>query len=354
MEKTHLTKPKLLTIIVPTYNMETYLGKCLSSLIVGESDSDLMQSLEILAINDGSTDSSSAIAHSYEVRYPYTFKVIDKDNGNYGSCINAAMPLVSGKYVKILDADDFMDTASLCLYLKCLSSLDVDLVFNNMDIVNRKHEKTGEWSIQLPESRILAFEEICKQTQDFFIHKFAYRTSLLRRIGYYQTEGISYSDNDWVAKPMVAVSTAYYIPLSIYKYNRDREGQTISKESKNNSLGSLKTMIMGLGELWDKYNGEALRKQCLYDLFLKQIRFVYNEFNHQYYEDKKFRDFDKELLQRFPVMKTTVDNIGRINCLLFYLHPIPYWRNRNTLLQWVVKMRIKARWALRNIKSLCR
>ena len=93
---------KLLTIIVPTYNMEAYLDKCLTSLIVGESGEEQMCMLEVLVINDGSTDDSSAIAHRYEERYPQTFKVIDKENGNYGSCINVALSVATGKYIKIL------------------------------------------------------------------------------------------------------------------------------------------------------------------------------------------------------------------------------------------------------------
>lgn len=331
----------LLTIIVPTYNMEAYLPYCLSSLII--DDNELKGYLDVLIVIDGGTDRSAEIAKEYEKKYPQTFRVIEKENGNYGSCVNAALPLAAGKYIKILDADDYMNTDSLCQYLKQLNGLDVDVVFNNMDIVNREHKKTGEWQLHLPENQILTFEEICNHTQDFFVHKLAYRTSLLGKIGYHQTEGISYSDNDWVAKPMIAVNSAYYIPLSIYSYNRDREGQTISKESKSKSFGSLKTMIFGLGELWDSYNGETQRKQCLYMLFLKQIKYVYNEFIYnKYYADNEFRNFDSELLQYFPVMKTPIDQLIRINCLLFYLHPIPYWRNRNILLLWVVKLRIKA------------
>lgn len=338
----------LLTIIVPTYNMEAYLPYCLSSLII--DDNELKGYLDVLIVIDGGTDRSAEIAKEYEKKYPQTFRVIEKENGNYGSCVNAALSLAAGKYIKILDADDYMNTDSLCQYLKQLNGLDVDVVFNNMDIVNREHKKTGEWTLHLPERRVLTFEGICNYTQDFFVHKFAYRTSLLRTIGYHQTEGISYSDNDWVSKPMLAVNSAYYIPLSIYSYNRDREGQTISKESKSKSFSSLKTMILGLGELWDSYEGETLRKQCLYMLFLKQIKYVYNEFfYHKYYDDNEFRDFDKELLLRFPVLKKNINDLGKINCLLFYLHPIQYWRNRNILLQWIVKSRIKAGLAWRII-----
>lgn len=72
---------KLLTIIIPTYNMQDYLCRCLDSLIVPD---DMMKDLEVLVINDGSKDRSSEIAHSYQDRFPVTFRVIDKENGNYG------------------------------------------------------------------------------------------------------------------------------------------------------------------------------------------------------------------------------------------------------------------------------
>ena len=73
---------KILTIIIPTYNMEKCLRKCLDSLIVSEEN---MQRLEVLIVYDGSKDSSSQIAHGYEANYPQTYRVIDKENGNYGS-----------------------------------------------------------------------------------------------------------------------------------------------------------------------------------------------------------------------------------------------------------------------------
>ena len=64
---------KILTVIVPTYNMEKYLDRCLSSLVV---DEERMALLEVLVVNDGSKDRSSEIAHGYEAKYPGTFKVI--------------------------------------------------------------------------------------------------------------------------------------------------------------------------------------------------------------------------------------------------------------------------------------
>ena len=103
--------------------MEKYLDKCLTSLIVSD---DKMPLLEVLVINDGSKDRSSEIAHSYEQKYPQTFRVIDKENGNYGSCINRGLKEATGKYVKVLDADDWFDTNNLsnvmffCLIVKLI------------------------------------------------------------------------------------------------------------------------------------------------------------------------------------------------------------------------------------------
>ena len=80
---------KILTIIIPTYNMEKYLRRCLDSLIIDEEG---MKQLEVLVINDGSKDSSSQIAHEYQDKYPDTFRVIDKENN-----VLITMWLVTGK-----------------------------------------------------------------------------------------------------------------------------------------------------------------------------------------------------------------------------------------------------------------
>ena len=90
---------KLLTIVIPAYNMEKYLDRCLSSLIVGD---EKMQHLEVLVINDGSKDRTSEIAHTYEDRFPGTIRVVDKENGHYGSCVNRGLEEARGTFIKVL------------------------------------------------------------------------------------------------------------------------------------------------------------------------------------------------------------------------------------------------------------
>ena len=127
---------KLLSIIIPTYNMEPYLRHCLDSLIIDKG----MDELEVFVINDGSKDRSSKIAREYQDKYPNTFYVIDKVNGNYGSCINRGLKEATGKYIKVLDADDCFNARALQDVIQRLMNIDTDVILTNYVIV--RNEKT--------------------------------------------------------------------------------------------------------------------------------------------------------------------------------------------------------------------
>lgn len=98
---------KLLTIIVPTYNAAAYLDKGLSSFAI--KDEALFARLEVLIVNDGSTDDSAKIAQKYVERYPQVYRIINKENGGHGSGINVGAREAKGKYFKAIDADDWVD-----------------------------------------------------------------------------------------------------------------------------------------------------------------------------------------------------------------------------------------------------
>ena len=129
---------KLLSIIIPTYNMEALLPRCLDSLLVDGA----LEQLEAIVVNDGSRDGSLAIANSYKERFPDTVTVIDKPNGNYGSTINAALPVAKGKYVKVLDSDDWFNSDALLQYLDSLKSVDAD--FTNIISTARSLTNTAK------------------------------------------------------------------------------------------------------------------------------------------------------------------------------------------------------------------
>ena len=218
-------KHKLLTVVIPTYNMEKYLGKCLNSLLI--HNTELQSLLEVLIINDGSTDHSPEIGHKYEKHYPHMFKVVDKSNGNYGSCVNRGVLEASGKYIKILDADDQFDTEALEWLLQGLININSDLIITNYVTVDENGNVTGEIKYDIPINEILPSSDLSKIGKDIAMHAVTYRTDMLRKMQYRQTEGISYTDQEWIFKPMSAVRSFVYYDKSLYRYLIGRQGQTM-------------------------------------------------------------------------------------------------------------------------------
>lgn len=216
---------KILSIIIPSYNMEGYLPQCLDSLLVPNIDI-----LDILIINDGSKDATSEIAHRYAQKYPYSIRVIDKQNGNYGSCINIGLTEAVGKYVKVLDADDRFYKNNLESFISFLLSVNVDLVLSDYNIVDEKGSitKAVTFNQYIVPGNCDFDKNILSIPQGVFqMHAVSYNMSILKRIKYTQTEGISYTDQEWMFLPMSSIYSVAYFNKPIYRYLVGRPGQTV-------------------------------------------------------------------------------------------------------------------------------
>lgn len=233
---------KILSIIIPSCNMEKYLGQCLDSLLVPS-----INDIEILVINDGSKDRTSEIAHEYEGRYPQSIRVIDKPNGHYGSCVNRGLQEATGKYVKILDADDSFDSNVFEKFIGFLKKTDVDLVLSNYSIVDETGALTENRNMagSSTEQKVFAFNDIPEILSSKFMamHGVCYRRQMLIGMGYKQTEGVAYTDQEWIFEPMTKVRTIALFPLSVYRYLVGREGQSISKDVIMRNMGIQLTLI---------------------------------------------------------------------------------------------------------------
>lgn len=219
---------KTLSIIIPAYNMELYLRKCLNSLII-DRNFDL---LDIIIVNDGSKDGTLEIAKEYECKYPSVCRVIDKPNGNYGSCVNIGLKNAIGKYVKILDADDTFDKKALEKVIDFLSKSYVDLLVTDYRLVDScgREIRKIEYIDYLKPSVNVDFLSIPKMkgfARVIAMHAVIYRRENLLNINYYQTEGISYTDVEWIFIPMTTVDVTNYLHVCLYNYLIGREGQTV-------------------------------------------------------------------------------------------------------------------------------
>lgn len=239
---------KLLSLIVPSFNMEEYLRHCLNSVLL----SDRLDSFEVIVVNDGSKDRTSEIAHEYAATYPNTYKVIDKQNGHYGSCINAGLKIATGEFVKILEADDWYDTAVFKEFLDLLEAVSgkVDVVYSNMACVSEKDEPLKYDTFDYPVGRVFDFSEIKNCTPCRANTAICYRTQLLRDIDYHQPEGMPYTDNLWTTVPFSKVKTCAFLPKVLYRYWVGRPGQSMSPAVWKRNVSS---MVRVLGIMLDEY-----------------------------------------------------------------------------------------------------
>lgn len=289
---------KILTIIIPTYNMEKYLRKCLDSLIVSN---DLMQVLEVLVVNDGSKDASSQIGHEYESKYPHTFIVIDKENGNYGSCVNRGLKEAKGKYVKVLDADDYFDTNEFVKVLSFLMSNDYDLVLTDFSKVDEDGYAEPVFRMRLPYNESLQFKDILGEpARTLYMHRIIYKTENVRSIGYHQTEGISYTDQEWMGEPMSTVKSVFYLKSNLYQYLVGREGQTINPNQKLKSVQQYIHAVFVLVDLFLREPKESAFKEYLKCRLNGQMDIIYGIFlcEHKHVDLTPLFEFDKIIKEK--------------------------------------------------------
>lgn len=294
---------KVLSIIVPTYNMERYLDKCLSSLCV--TDHNLLNTLEVLVINDGSKDASSKIGHRYHDEYPYVFRVIDKENGNYGSCINRGLKEATGKYIKVLDADDYFDTVSLEMFLKMLMDIDTDVVFSDYKVVSHEGDTLhiNEMDDSLPRNVFLQFDEkyaniLGQNMQMYFI---TYKTQNLRKISYSQTEGISYTDTEWRFTPMSTVRTFYVTSLNLYNYYIGRENQTMNREVLSGKMDDFIKIMEYMFDISEHYIGDNAHQLYYHLQLMWFMKYLYSEgIIFKLFQESDLKKLDASLKAKSP------------------------------------------------------
>jgi len=226
---------KILTVVVPTYNMEKYLDRCLSSLIV---DDDIMDKLEVIVVNDGSRDKSSEIAHSYQQNYPESFIVIDKENGNYGSCVNVGLNVSTGKYFRILDADDWFKKDALVCLLNKLSECNSDLIVTTLREIGDAVFVENLSPDVIPGIQY-EIDNLNENNVILSMHSMTYSMDILHKCKLHLSEGVSYSDSEYCFFPIPYVKTVTFIDQELYQYNSSREGQTTSPSSLVRSIGSM-------------------------------------------------------------------------------------------------------------------
>ena len=314
---------KLLSVAVPCYNVEPYLEKCLSSFC-GEG---LEDALEVLIVDDGSQDKTAEIARGFVAQHPEIFRLIEKENGGHGSAVNAGIDAAAGKYFRIVDGDDWVDTGALGDFLRRLADTDTDLV---VDQKTRVDMVTGtkrfiSLPAEIPFGKPVSFLDYSGDALCHFysLHTVTVRTSLLKEHDIRLQEHCFYVDNEYLLKAMAYSRYVTFYNLDVYRYLVGNQNQSVSHQSYVKRYGQHERVIkeclrFAAREEWPPALRAYMRRRILPLLrthFL--IALVYNENRAQ--GEQNAKAFWTFLQRDYPSYARAVARRRRLSWLLHRL-----------------------------------
>lgn len=294
---------KTLSIVVPAYNVEKYLPKCLDSMIVEE----ILADIEVLIINDGSTDRTEAIAQKYSELYPETFFVYSKENGGHGSGINYGITYATGKYFKVVDGDDWLNTDELPAFVALLKERTEDIVASDYLCIKDGSDKV------LAEKYACGNKNQYGQTasldagevQDVIkMHALTIRTEILQKNQITIDEHCYYVDCEYITYPIPFVESVYYDAHFIYMYRLGRNGQSVDIKSMQKNRMQHQRVLNQLLQFYENLPDISEEKKQYIEKAIGQV--MENQF--QIYISmglekgirQEVKDWDRELKEKYP------------------------------------------------------
>lgn len=320
---------KTLSIIIPTYNAEKFLDKGLTSFIM--EDAELMNKLEVIVVNDGTPDNSVAVAQKYVDQYPNVFSIISKENGGHGSAINVGVDNITGKYFKVIDADDWVDTAALERLIKYLDEVEtfeaLITSFTTYDISKDEYEYQG---VKMDDyDRVYTLEELMSYWDNlqlgFSFHGILYNTKFYKDQNYRLVEKAFYEDQEYATIPLAWATKVRVLDDPMYMYRIGDVSQSVSTTSQLNRLPDFEKV------LWKMMDFEAVADKCPPGGKEQWIRKLSKYLASIYHitliknPDKKskrqyLKDLNAEIECRSPFVYNSVKNKYKVFVILNKMH----------------------------------
>lgn len=246
------------SIIIPVYNVEKYLEKCLDSALAQS-----LKDIEIVLVNDGSKDSSPQICEKY-AKEDSRIKLIHQENSGLSSARNTGLVHSSGEYILYLDSDDYISKDACEKLYETAKELGCDIVAaNEIKVINGK-EIPGERR-KLPEKKVVSGKEFYVTSLKLggispCVQFSLYRRSFLDEAQIRFKEGIFHEDELWTPQVLLKARRLTCLDLPFY-YHLCRDGSiTQIKDQTKNSLDMLETCreLYGLFKAEDKYSRRYL------------------------------------------------------------------------------------------------
>lgn len=262
---------KLLTVAIPCYNSQDYMEHAVETALVAGED------VEILLVDDGSTDDTPKIADRLQQEHPTIVKVIHQENAGHGGAVNTGLANASGVYFKVLDSDDWFDRAALLKIMEILRGFVEDGQGVDMLLANYVYEKPSlrkhkviRYSGVFPEETIFTWNDVkrFKVSQNILMHSVIYRTKVLRACGIELPKHTFYVDNIFVYDPLPSVNTMYYADVDLYRYYIGRDDQSVNEKVM---MGRIDQQIKVSKLMIDAYDLTKIKNKKLRDYMVKYL-----------------------------------------------------------------------------------
>ena len=213
------------SVIVPVYNVKDYLRQCLDSLAAQTLDE-----LEVLVVDDGSTDGSGAIADDYAARYPERFRVFHKENGGQASARNLALAHARGEYLGFVDSDDWVDQG-MYESLYCQASANrLDIVICNM-MEHYANDRQKLYDVSQADNKFHQTPSACNK---LFSRRFVGQVTF--------PVGLWYEDMDFTTKLLFLTDRIEHCPDAFYHYRQTQDESTMRNQNAPKNLDMLSVL----------------------------------------------------------------------------------------------------------------
>ena len=260
----HLIYPRI-SIIIPIYNVNKYLRECIDSII-----NQTLKTIEIICVNDGSTDNSLEIIKEYI--YDNRIIIINKNNSGYGDSMNQGLNIASGEYIGIVESDDFIDINMFENLYKITKKGDIDIIRSNFYLYWEKNKKEALNFKILKNLYNKIFNPM--ELQNIFLVQPSIWAGIYKKlfliknnIKFLTTPGASYQDTSFFYKTLFKANKIFCTKKAFYYYRQTNSNSSVN----NNTLNKVIFAHIELNEI---------------EKFIKKDVKLYNK-NQRYFNTKK-------------------------------------------------------------------
>lgn len=306
---------KLLTLCTAAYNAE----KCIETMLQSVAAAGRQKEIELLIVNDGSKDCTEEIVLKYEKQYPDMIRYIFKENGGAGSAWNIGMREATGRYFKLLDADDCVDSDGLKKLLDVLKEENADLILTNYTKVYPGRRLPVDFQyVVCPavDQDISYFGQL-----NFTMHAAAFRTEILRQHKMQLTEQVPYTDFQFIMFPIPFVKRVSYYDINVYMYSLGIEGQSVSNEVMLRNLDVLAEVIAVVTDYYVECKKKGILNRGQQSVMVHSILSQYRDMMKWYLRNgkndrwEKTRQFDERIGLADETMKAASGKYGAVKII---------------------------------------